>query len=452
LHVQVWKAPRTGAVEDIVKPLTIFLHDYAGHPFQAELSRALAARGHRVIHAFFAGDPGPKGDLETRIGDPATLSFAPIDIGAPYPKGDFLRRRFLDVRYGRTAAKAIASARPDLVISGNTPTEAQTAILNAARGANAKFIYWCQDFFSIAVAKILARKLPAAAAVIGGYYKALERAQMRDADAVVLITEDFAPLAQSWGVPRERIHVVPNWGAIEQIPVLPKDNSWARAHDLADKFVYLYSGTIGLKHNPDLLATLAARRQDDPRVRVVAVAAGTGVERLRARKAAEGLDNLLLLDLQPFERLPEVLATADVLTAVIENDAGAFSVPSKVLSYLCAQRPILLAAPEENLASKTVRSVCAGMVANPEDIEGWLAAAAQLEADAALRERLAGAGRSYAETNFDIARVTDRFEALFAATADAPRGTKSAAFWRNVWGARASGGPAEAAAPSERLA
>ena len=32
--------------------MRIFVHDYAGHPFQIELSRSLAARGHLVEHTY----------------------------------------------------------------------------------------------------------------------------------------------------------------------------------------------------------------------------------------------------------------------------------------------------------------------------------------------------------------------------------------------------------------
>ncbi|MGE3865613.1 MAG: glycosyltransferase family 4 protein [Hyphomonadaceae bacterium] len=410
-----------------MKAQTIFLHDYAGHPFQAELSRALAARGHRVIHAFFAGDMGPKGDLQWKPGDPETLSFAPIGIDAAYVKGNLFKRRFLDLRYGRAAGEAIAAAKPDIVISGNTPTEAQEDVIHATKAAGAKFVFWCQDFYSVAVSKLAAKKLPVVGALIGRYYTALERAQMRASDGIVLITEDFKPLALSWGVAGERLHVVPNWGAIDQLPVLAKDNAWAREHGLADKKVFLYSGTIGFKHNPDLLAALAQRHAGDPDVRVVVVAAGVGVKRLEERKAEHKLDNLLLLGLQPFNRFPEVLAAADVLTAVIERDAGAFSVPSKVLSYLCAGRAILLAAPKENLAAKIANEVKAGLVVDPDDEQAWLAAASNLLTRADLRAEMAQAGRRYAERNFDISRVADRFEAVFAAAAGYAPGTKPAA-------------------------
>ena len=34
--------------------MRILVHDYAGHPFQVQLSRALAQRGHDVLHAYCA--------------------------------------------------------------------------------------------------------------------------------------------------------------------------------------------------------------------------------------------------------------------------------------------------------------------------------------------------------------------------------------------------------------
>ena len=80
----------------------------------------------------------------------------------------------------------------------------------------------------------------------------------------------------------------------------------------------------------------------------------------------------MLLPLQPIERLREVLATADVAVSVIEPDAGAFSVPSKVQSYLCAGRAVLLAAPAGNLAARVVRAQAAGVVIEPEDRAGFV--------------------------------------------------------------------------------
>ena len=67
---------------------------------------------------------------------------------------------------------------------------------------------------------------------------------------------------------------------------------------------------------------------------LVVVSEGRGADWLAEQGRNEPA--LRLLPYQPYDRLPEVLASADVLIAVLEPEAGAFSVPSKILTYLCA--------------------------------------------------------------------------------------------------------------------
>ena len=171
--------------------MKILIHDFAGHPFQAELSRALAARGHQVIHAWFAGDIGPKGTLQKLEQDPNSLVFKPFGVGIDYSKTNFIKRRNGDVAYGREVAKYISLGQPDVVISGNTPSEAQESIVAACRTANIPFIYWCQDFYSVAASRLLEAKLPVIGHLVGAYYRFLERRQMRQSAKIIHITEAF---------------------------------------------------------------------------------------------------------------------------------------------------------------------------------------------------------------------------------------------------------------------
>jgi colanic acid biosynthesis glycosyl transferase WcaI len=53
----------------------IVVHDYAGHPGQAQLSRALARRGYEVVHQHCPSYATGKGSLRLEPGDPATLRF-----------------------------------------------------------------------------------------------------------------------------------------------------------------------------------------------------------------------------------------------------------------------------------------------------------------------------------------------------------------------------------------
>lgn len=49
--------------------MRILICDYSGHPFQVELSRGLAARGHAVLHLHFADFQTPKGNLRVLPGE-----------------------------------------------------------------------------------------------------------------------------------------------------------------------------------------------------------------------------------------------------------------------------------------------------------------------------------------------------------------------------------------------
>src|SRR4051794_2756283 len=55
------------------RDMRILLHDYSGHPFQVQLTRALAARGHEALHLHCPSFTTGKGALEVRDDDPATF-------------------------------------------------------------------------------------------------------------------------------------------------------------------------------------------------------------------------------------------------------------------------------------------------------------------------------------------------------------------------------------------
>ncbi len=117
-----------------------------------------------------------------------------------------------------------------------------------------------------------------------------------------------------------------------------------------------------------------------------------------------------LLPYQPFEQLPNVLASADVLIVVLEDLAGPFSVPSKTLSYLCAGRAILGSMPVDNTAARIIdERADAGIVVGPSDIHGFCEAARALAADPAKRAAFGNAARRYAEANFGEEIVLAKF-------------------------------------------
>ena len=158
--------------------------------------------------------------------------------------------------------------------------------------------------------------------------------------------------------------------------------------------------------------TLAETLKGKRNTRVVVISEGPSAEWLKTSAKEKSLDNLMVLPFQPYAQYPDVLATADVLVAMIENDSGEYSVPSKLLSYLSAGRSIVLSAPEENLAAEIIERSGAGISGRPGDTVAFVTSVERLLADASMRQELGRKARAYAENTFDIRRIGQRFEAL----------------------------------------
>ena len=400
--------------------MRIFFHDYAGQEFTTSLSRALAARGHEVVHAFASSLNTPRGELFTKQSDSPTLSFREILMDPDYARRNFSfrRRRSMEVRYGRAVAKFINGWKPDVVISGNTPTETQEPISRAATAGSARFYYWVQDFYSQkfysdAVDRILSRKIPLVGGWVSAWYHHLNRRQFGRSSQIITTNGDFSPiLSRDFGVEASRISVVPSCALIEEIPCLPKDNGWSRRHALHDKFVFLYSGAMEMKHNPALLLELARHHAEIPEVRVVVVSEGDGAAWLRKEAAAANLTNMLIIPYQPNGDLPSILASGDVLVDLLAKKAENFSVPPKILNYLCAGRPLLLAMPADHPAARITREHVTGLTAAPDATDGFLAAASALQSSPGLCAHMARNARAYAEETFPIEKAAAVFDKI----------------------------------------
>ena len=102
-----------------------------------------------------------------------------------------------------------------------------------------------------------------------------------------------------------------------------------------------------------------------------------------------------------------------MLLAIIEKEAGGYSAPSKVLTYLCASRPLLLSVPASNLSARIVAENQAGIVVEPGDLEGFVKAAHELINSPDRASAFAARGRQYAVATFQIGRIGDKFDEVF---------------------------------------
>lgn len=386
--------------------IDLLVSDYGGHPFTVELARQLRVRTDTsVAYSFCSTATSPKGAVAD--GD----FVIPVGAGRRFEKYHLRRRLVSELRYGWNTARVVWRLRPRQHVVCNMPIVSLLVIWLASTPARIRLVVWFQDAQSGLAAGVLGRGIVARALGV------LEAFLLRRASTVIAISRELAVEATRYGVPRGRVVTIENWAPIDELPARPRDNPWAVAHGLSSCEVLLYSGTLARKHRADLLVQLA-RRVHERGARVVVVSEGEGAEWLIEQRAEhEDLDNLLVLPYQPFDQLPDVLASADVLVVLLEPNAGRFSVPSKTLSYLCAARPILASIAPHNSAASIIREhAAAGVVVEPADDDGFTRAAIELLDDPGRRTRLGANGRAYAERHFATEAIVTRFADVLSLT------------------------------------
>ncbi|WP_340374353.1 glycosyltransferase family 4 protein [Streptomyces sp. SS7] len=387
--------------------MRILVHDYSGHPFQAQLSRELARRGHDVVHSTCTAYVSGKGNL---AGDTPGLRFVTIGDGTALRKDAYVRRLRQETLLGLELARQVRREKPDVALLSNMPIPVLVVAAGVLRRMGVPWVLWHQDVTAVAMKSFAAEKVARSMGIAAKVFGAGEKWSARQAAAVVVIAESFLRVHREWGT-AGKVTVIPNWAPLDEIVPVDRANAWSAEHGLDGVRTVLYSGTLGLKHNPELLVRLAERlgARGTP-VRLVVVNDGPAVPVLRRAAAERGVD-LTLLPFQPYGRLPEVLGSGDLLVVVLGADAGEFSVPSKTLSYLCAGRPVLGLMPAANLAAQLLHR--AGSAVFPpeesalDEAASW---AREILSDPARAESLGKESRALAEREFALEDCASRFE------------------------------------------
>lgn len=171
--------------------------------------------------------------------------------------------------------------------------------------------------------------------------------------------------------------------------------------------VFLYAGLLGLAQGLDQILDVAAALPPEIPGRCVLVGEGPVRQRLGERIEREGIRRVRLVPAQPRERIPALLAAADVAVASLGLRLQG-AVPSKIYEAMASAKPLLLIA-EGEAARRVERAEC-GLTVKPGDLEGVRAAWERLAADPGLRARLGAAGRRAAETEYDRGKIAERLD------------------------------------------
>lgn len=379
--------------------------------YSAEMAAWLAAAGHEVrvvtappYYPKWAVWPGYNaGRYSTEEWQGVTVFRAPVWVPRR-PTG--LTRVIHLASFALASIPALLAQwrwRPDVVWLAEPPLFCAPAAVAFAWLVSAKAWLHIQDYevdaaFDLGLLKgQWARRL-----VMGG-----ERWLMRRFDRVSTISERMLQRARDKGVDPSRLVALPNWVDVSAIRPLNHASPYRAELGIRDDaIVALYSGNMGGKQGLEVLAEAAALLKTAPGIVFVLCGTGSGRADLMAR--CGGLPNVKFIELQPLERLGDLLGLADIHLLPQRADAADLVMPSKLTGMLSSGRAVIGTAHPETELGKVVMQC--GALVPPDDAKAladrieWLAGQPELRREMGLK------ARHYAETRIAKDAVLAQFD------------------------------------------
>ncbi len=323
------------------------------------------------------------------------------------------------------AATALPSAvlcalrkRPDVVLTVAPSLMSAPAALIAAKLSGARSWLHIQDFEVDAAFELGMLKGEGARR----WAERLERALLSGFDRVSTISASMRRLLLRKGVKEDAALEVRNWVDVDTVTAWPSSNTSYREllKIPADHAVALYSGNMAGKQGLETLAEVAALLEAQA-AKVTLLLCGQGPLKGVLETACAERTNVRFMDLQPIDKLPELLATADIHLLPQRAEAADLVLPSKLTGMLASGRPVVAMADAGTGLAIEVEGC--GLIVPPGDGAAMAEAVLRLSTDQALRRELALAARERAEQRWRRSAVIDGLEAELKRLCAQPEGS-----------------------------
>ena len=240
----------------------------------------------------------------------------------------------------------------DLMFISSTPPiqGAMAALVKKCRRDHIPFIYNLQDIFPDSLVGTGLAKKDGLLWKIG---RVIENFTYRNADKIIVISQDFKRNIMAKGVPEEKIEVIYNWVDEQAVVRVPRnENKLFEKYNLdPNKFYITYCGNIGLTQNMDLLLDVAKELSSEENIHFVLVGEGADKARVVKRVENENIKNVSFLPFQPYEDISHVFSLGNAGLIISKPGVGENSVPSKTWSIMSAECPVIANFDENEIKS-----------------------------------------------------------------------------------------------------
>jgi glycosyltransferase involved in cell wall biosynthesis len=343
--------------------------------------------------------PGYRRSLNFSVNDPA--GFRLVRCFSFLSKESSMISRWMEnISFGLTSSWSLLfSRRPDAVYSNSWPVFATGFICLACKIRGIPLVLSIQDLYPESLV-IQSRLRPDQRLYRILFF--IDKWITKQADEIVLLSESHAKsYVKLRNIASTKVHIIANWVDQNSIELLGKNDYRKEAGISSDAFVILYGGNVGKAAGVETI--IEAMRSLNTETEIVLVIAGSGSELTACQKLASTIENVRILFHTPWkpEETSKVLAAADVLILPTQGTQSLVSVPSKLLSYLLAAKPVLAMVLPESDSAQVIKNAGCGWVVPPDNMNLLAEKIKEIVGvPKEMLEEMGFSGREYALNNF----------------------------------------------------
>lgn len=339
-----------------------------------ELSEDLAQNGHQIT--IFTGWPNhPQGAIYegwrrrfrevTDISGNIKLIRCAHYIGPN--KNNFNRMLYYFTFAISTFICGLFEKKCDLILCLSTPIFGSWSSYLLARFKMAKFIY---DIFDLHPESAGNAQMLSRTSIIYRLLYTLDTALTGKSDLIITLSEEIKHDICKRGISKDKIKVIPFWLDTKRIHPVDKQNRWRVENGIApEKFVALFAGTFGHVSGAGILSEVASKLAEYSDILILCVGEGPVKDKLMEDVRSNHADNIKFLPFQTEENLRNMLSVADAGLVTLLPDACQSSIPSKILGYFAAGKPVIASVPEHSAIACMLNDGGCGMVVPSQNAE-----------------------------------------------------------------------------------
>ena len=232
-----------------------------------------------------------------------------------------------------------------------------------------------------------------------------------DADVIITIGRDMKRIVdRKLKFNTAKVKIIHNWADGGFIRPIPKAENWfCQKHGLRDKFVVLYSGTIGIHHELESLIRAAARCQHLKDITFLFIGEGAQKKKLVELAQELCLNNVQFLPYQPKEVLPYSLTCGDLSVITMKKGMEGLLVSCKIYTTLASGIPALALSKEGCEVAEIIRESGCGFRVDQDDVMGIVKVLEYAYENRDLLNEMSRRGREYFESRFDKKRSVSKY-------------------------------------------